>query len=259
MSRLLARIAGFFSSRTQVGVDKAGNRYFTRTEELDGRMKEKRWVVFKGEQDPTSVPVEWICWLNGQRKIAPTPEEIAELEARRERVKLNVALLKKEEKEKRAKEGTIPKRTSSGIVGGPDLKSFLRQFPSGSEGDKRQEPTGAKDGERWDQGNRDRGSKTSARVFGANRIWQILQARDVATTNMITVTPQQTPLIPSCRPHHEASGSINTLTGFSFSDEMHHCPMKFNSLWCNPLESHILYRANVVSVPKLSSENFLGG
>ncbi|KAH9803763.1 NADH dehydrogenase 1 alpha subcomplex subunit 12 [Citrus sinensis] len=126
MSRLLARIAGFFSSRTQVGVDKAGNRYFTRTEELDGRMKEKRWVVFKGEQDPTSVPVEWICWLNGQRKIAPTPEEIAELEARRERVKLNVAR----------------------IVGGPDLKSFLRQFPSGSEGDKRQEPTGAKDGER---------------------------------------------------------------------------------------------------------------
>lgn len=96
-------------------------------------------------------------------------------------------------------------------------------------------------------------------VFGANRIWQILQARDVATTNMIAVTPQQTPLIPSCRPHHEASGSINTLTGFSFSDEMHHCPMKFNSLWCNTLESHILYRANVVSVPKLSSENFLGG
>ncbi|KAH9651840.1 NADH dehydrogenase 1 alpha subcomplex subunit 12 [Citrus sinensis] len=249
MSRLLARIAGFFSSRTQVGVDKAGNRYFTRTEELDGRMKEKRWVVFKGEQDPTSVPVEWICWLNGQRKIAPTPEEIAELEARRERVKLNVAR----------------------IVGGPDLKSFLRQFPSGSEGDKRQEPTGAKDGERTKETETEEAKpvpdlakqylkfRPYFQVFGANRIWQILQARDVATTNMITVTPQQTPLIPSCRPHHEASGSINTLTGFSFSDEMHHCPMKFNSLWCNPLESHILYRANVVSVPKLSSENFLGG
>ncbi|KAK9209723.1 hypothetical protein WN944_002091 [Citrus x changshan-huyou] len=321
MSRLLARITGFFSSRTQVGVDKAGNRYFTRTEELDGRLKEKRWVVFKGEQDPTSVPdfilifysvyfvsythwfemliivVEWICWLNGQRKIAPTPEEIAELEARRERVKLNVALLKKEEKEKRAKEGSIPKRTSSSIVGGPDLKSFLRQFPSGSEGtlffhfcccpgfcvkateihhliersDKRQEPTGAKDGERTKETETEEAKpvpdlakqylkfRPYFQVFGANRIWQILQARDVATTNMITVTPQQTPLIPSCCPHHEASGSINTLTGFSFSDEMHHCPMKFNSLWCNTLESHILYRANVVSVPKLSSENFLGG
>ncbi|XP_044973810.1 uncharacterized protein LOC123441440 [Hordeum vulgare subsp. vulgare] len=34
--------------------------------------------------------VEWICWLNGQRKKAPTPEELAELEARRERVKQNV-------------------------------------------------------------------------------------------------------------------------------------------------------------------------
>jgi hypothetical protein len=77
-------------------------------------VKEKRWVVFKGEHDPTSIPgiyfmvaivqllkllvfcphllihvilfhiidgllmliilVEWICWLNGQRKRAPTPE-----------------------------------------------------------------------------------------------------------------------------------------------------------------------------------------
>ncbi|XP_017980156.1 PREDICTED: uncharacterized protein LOC108662924 [Theobroma cacao] len=54
-------------------------------------IKEKRWVEFKGEQDPTTIPVEWICWLNGQRKKAPTPEEIMELEARRERVRLNVA------------------------------------------------------------------------------------------------------------------------------------------------------------------------
>uniref|UniRef100_A0A6N2M1H5 Uncharacterized protein n=1 Tax=Salix viminalis TaxID=40686 RepID=A0A6N2M1H5_SALVM len=38
------------------------------------RLKEKRWVVFKGEEDPTSLPAEWICWLNGQRKRAPTPE-----------------------------------------------------------------------------------------------------------------------------------------------------------------------------------------
>ena len=76
--------------------------------------KEKRWVVFRREEDPTSIPgnfqtstnglfhgficmyeslhliicidlvtisclinvvvVEWICWLNGQRKRAPTPE-----------------------------------------------------------------------------------------------------------------------------------------------------------------------------------------
>ncbi|PPS08477.1 hypothetical protein GOBAR_AA12178 [Gossypium barbadense] len=119
MSKLLSRIAGFFSNRTFIGVDKAGNRYFTRKEEIDGifsvyvLVKEKRWVEFKGEQDPTSISVEWICWLNGQRKVAPTPEEMMELEARRERVRLNVAK-----------------------VGGPDLKSFIRQFPSASEGDK---------------------------------------------------------------------------------------------------------------------------
>ncbi|KAL3503516.1 hypothetical protein ACH5RR_037965 [Cinchona calisaya] len=137
MRRVWAKIAGLFSNRTIVGMDKAGNRYFTRTEEIDGVMKEKRWVVFKGkEQEPTSVPVEWICWLNGQRKKAPTPEEMAELEARRERVRLCVALLKKEEEEKRAKEGLGQKAARSGKVVGPDLKSFIRQLPVTSEADK---------------------------------------------------------------------------------------------------------------------------
>ncbi|XP_028751865.1 uncharacterized protein LOC114711612 isoform X2 [Neltuma alba] len=96
-------------------------------------MKEKRWVIFKGEADSTTLPVEWICWLNGQRKQAPIPEEIAELEARRERVRQNVALLKKEEEERKAKEGSTGKRPSTEKVGGPDLKCFIRQFPS--EGD----------------------------------------------------------------------------------------------------------------------------
>lgn len=42
MSRLWARFAGLFSNRTLVGMDKAGNRYFARTEEMDGVSK---WVV----------------------------------------------------------------------------------------------------------------------------------------------------------------------------------------------------------------------
>ncbi|XP_019249850.1 PREDICTED: uncharacterized protein LOC109229008 isoform X3 [Nicotiana attenuata] len=95
-------------------------------------MKEKRWVTFKGEDDPTSIPVEWICWLNGQRKSAPTSEEMAELEARREFVKLNVARLRKEEEERKAKEGKS-KATSIGKADGPDLKSFVQQFPDASE------------------------------------------------------------------------------------------------------------------------------
>ncbi|KAF5478914.1 hypothetical protein F2P56_005436 [Juglans regia] len=148
MLKLFARIAGYFSNRNLVGVDKAGNRYFTRKEEIDGIMKEKRWVVFWGEEDSTCIPVEWICWLNGQRKIAPTPEEILELEARRERVRQNVARLKKEEEEKRAKEGNACKTSISGKVGGPDLKSFIRQFPDASEGGKVKEASDAMDGTR---------------------------------------------------------------------------------------------------------------
>ncbi|XP_047182531.1 uncharacterized protein LOC124848789 [Vigna umbellata] len=57
-----------------------------------------------------------------------------ELEARRERVRQNVALLKKEEQERIAKEGSKGKRISTGKASGPDLKSFIQQFPVPSEG-----------------------------------------------------------------------------------------------------------------------------
>ncbi|XP_057461297.1 uncharacterized protein LOC130751686 isoform X3 [Actinidia eriantha] len=144
--KLWAKIAGLFGSRSMAGVDKAGNRYFARKEEIDGVMKEKKWVVFKGEDDPTSIPVEWICWLNGQRKTAPTPEERMELEAKRERVRLNVALLKKEEEERRAKEGSSHTATKIGKVDVPDLRSFIRQFPDASKGRGDGETSGAMDG-----------------------------------------------------------------------------------------------------------------
>ncbi|CAK7335449.1 unnamed protein product [Dovyalis caffra] len=146
MSKLLVRIAGYLTNRTLMGVDKVGNRYFARTEQNDGIMKEKRWVVFKGEEDPTSIPVEWICWLNGQRRRAPTPEELIELEARRELVKQNVARKSlQEEEERRAKEGSSRKAMSTGKTGGPDLKSFIGQFPTVSEGNKLKEESDAVD------------------------------------------------------------------------------------------------------------------
>ncbi|KAI3988288.1 hypothetical protein MKX01_012077 [Papaver californicum] len=146
MSKFFSRLTGFFTSRNLTGVDKAGNRYFTLQENVDGIMKEKRWVKFKAEDDPTSIPVEWICWLNGQRKKAPTDQEMAELEARRERVKLNIAVLKKEEEERKSKEGKIKRSVSTDKVGGPDLKSFIRQFPTSSvEGDRKKQQTNAAD------------------------------------------------------------------------------------------------------------------
>lgn len=129
-------------------MDKAGNRYFAKKDEVDGIMKEKRWVVFKREEDPTSIPVEWICWLNGQRKRAPTPEELMDLEARRERVRQNVALLKKEEEERKAREGSTRKVINTDKVEGPDLKSFIRQFGVPSEGDENQEESVSMEGVR---------------------------------------------------------------------------------------------------------------
>ncbi|XP_033128035.1 NADH dehydrogenase [ubiquinone] 1 alpha subcomplex assembly factor 2 isoform X5 [Brassica rapa] len=122
MSRLWGRVAGMFRSKSFIGADMT--------------VKEKRWVVFRREEDPTSIPVEWICWLNGQRKRAPTPEEMAELDARRERVKLNVALLKKEEEEKKAREGESSHKSKAE---GPELTSFVRHFPADSKGDKTDE------------------------------------------------------------------------------------------------------------------------
>ncbi|XP_057544520.1 uncharacterized protein LOC130823775 isoform X1 [Amaranthus tricolor] len=141
MSRFIAKIAGFFSKRTMAGIDKAGNRYFARNQLIDGVMKEKRWVIFEGEDDPTSIPVEWICWLNGQRKNAPTPEEMAELEARREFLRQNVERLKKEEEERRAIQRNTAKIT--GKVGGPDLNSFLRQVPKKEGNQSQEEASGA--------------------------------------------------------------------------------------------------------------------
>lgn len=36
MSRLWARFAGLFSSKSLIGADKTGNKYFSRMEEIDG-------------------------------------------------------------------------------------------------------------------------------------------------------------------------------------------------------------------------------
>ncbi|KAL6199380.1 hypothetical protein ACLB2K_029164 [Fragaria x ananassa] len=202
MSKWLGRIAGMFRSGSMVGKDKAGNRYFTRNDEVDGILKEKRWVVFKGEEDPTSVPVEWICWLNGQRKKAPTAEDIGSLSNVKDRRKrryekeltqlflkaivLNIyfsncaKVLKKEEEERKAREGTTRKVMNTG-KGGPDLKSFIRQFPGSSEGDKHKDETNEMDGVRT---SKEKEAVKQEYVYRANRIWSNIQAWDMAATNM---------------------------------------------------------------------------
>ena len=41
MSKLFSRIVGYIKNRSLMGMDKAGNQYFVRTEEIDGISK---WV-----------------------------------------------------------------------------------------------------------------------------------------------------------------------------------------------------------------------
>ena len=49
----------------QVGTDEFGNRYYQAKnpdEKLHNRRR--RWVVFKGKPDSTTVPAEWHAWLH---------------------------------------------------------------------------------------------------------------------------------------------------------------------------------------------------
>ncbi|KAJ6837605.1 mimitin, mitochondrial isoform X2 [Iris pallida] len=75
--------------------------------------------------------------------------EMIEMEARRERVKMNVALLKKEEEEKRSTGGGLRQSKNIGKDGSPDLNSFIQQFPGASfdnKGTGNKEVSDTKDG-----------------------------------------------------------------------------------------------------------------
>lgn len=49
----------------QVGVDQLGNRYF---DERNGR---RRWVLYAGEVEASSVPAEWHAWLHHTTDALP--------------------------------------------------------------------------------------------------------------------------------------------------------------------------------------------
>jgi NADH:ubiquinone oxidoreductase subunit len=47
----------------EIGRDSTGNVYFQH-KRPDASGKHRRWVMFKGAVDPSSVPPEWHCWLH---------------------------------------------------------------------------------------------------------------------------------------------------------------------------------------------------
>ncbi|XP_020964764.1 uncharacterized protein LOC107612098 isoform X2 [Arachis ipaensis] len=109
MRRVLGKISGLLSNRNMMGVDKTGNKYFTKMEEVDG-------------------------------------------------------IILKREEERRAKEGSTGKRVSPGKVAGPDLKSFIRQIPVGSEGSETEESSWARGSLRFTQENKTEKEKVEPKV-----------------------------------------------------------------------------------------------
>lgn len=48
----------------QVGIDSFGNRYYETKKSFGKRRKIRRWVHYKGLEDPSKVPAKWHGWLH---------------------------------------------------------------------------------------------------------------------------------------------------------------------------------------------------
>lgn len=68
--RLRTRLFG-----TLVGADPYGNYYYV-SKRKDWAGRQARWVMYKGEPDPTTVPAAWFGWLH-HTCDAPLPSTIA--------------------------------------------------------------------------------------------------------------------------------------------------------------------------------------
>ncbi len=65
--RLLARTKG-----RQVGTDRFGNAYYESRDDYMNYGRKRRWVLYAGAPDPTTVPPEWHGWLH-HTADAPLP------------------------------------------------------------------------------------------------------------------------------------------------------------------------------------------
>jgi NADH:ubiquinone oxidoreductase subunit len=53
----------------RVGEDALGNVYFESTKPLGGR--NRRWVIYKGENDASRIPPDWHSWVHHTIEAAP--------------------------------------------------------------------------------------------------------------------------------------------------------------------------------------------
>jgi len=65
----------FFTWRrgSLVGEDEFGNRYY-RYAQPSFPLKERRWVVYNGEAEPTRIPPAWYGWIHHRTDLLPSQE-----------------------------------------------------------------------------------------------------------------------------------------------------------------------------------------
>ena len=68
MMRLVTSLTG-----RKVGVDAAGNTYYEAKKAPRPQLRRRRWVMYRGEVEASSIPPEWHSWLH-----YTTAEPIAE-------------------------------------------------------------------------------------------------------------------------------------------------------------------------------------
>ncbi|MCF8496041.1 MAG: NADH:ubiquinone oxidoreductase subunit NDUFA12 [Alphaproteobacteria bacterium] len=59
--------------RALVGTDQSGNRYY-RGRPIKGYRHERRWVLYKGAPEASTVPAEWHGWLHHQTDVIPAEQ-----------------------------------------------------------------------------------------------------------------------------------------------------------------------------------------
>ena len=63
-----------------VGADQFGNKYFRAKSALPRSIKERRWVIYNGYSEASTIPPGWHGWMHHRTDVPPTEETYAPFE-----------------------------------------------------------------------------------------------------------------------------------------------------------------------------------
>lgn len=74
MSPIHIHFVTLVTGASLVSTDMYGNKYY-RAKPRKGYKRERRWVIYKGEAEASSVPPEWHGWLHHQSDTVPSDHQ----------------------------------------------------------------------------------------------------------------------------------------------------------------------------------------